>query len=137
MKAYTANSACPKCGQRTADSHYVEHDNLIGRTCSRCCYRWGEKPLDVNSSPNYIDVKFQEGPIKDVGVNGCQAQDVITFIVRYLRECNAVLSCRETSIAITKLEEARLWLDERTRRRVEQSVEGTMQPHQDGMPVRS
>ena len=39
------------------------------------------------------------------------------------------LSCRQNAVAITKLEEANMWLRDRTRARVEQEVEGTMEAH--------
>lgn len=77
----------------------------------------------------YISIQFQKGPVKAAGVNGCQASDVIDVLVAYLQDCNKALPCRETSLAITKLEEARLWLDERTRRRQAEAVEGTNAPH--------
>ncbi len=38
-------------------------------------------------------------------------------------------SCRENALVITKLEEARHWLDHRTQVREAQGVEGTDQPH--------
>jgi len=36
---------------------------------------------------------------------------------------------RESSIAITKLEEARMWMEERTRNRVKAGVQGTYKKH--------
>lgn len=78
----------------------------------------------------YISVKWQEGPIKEAGENGAQVEDVIEVAVERLRALNVPPhACRENSLAITKLEEARMWLDERTRKRVAQGVEGTNAPH--------
>ncbi len=73
----------------------------------------------------YINVKFQEGPAKEVGINGCQVEAVLDVCLDRLRKLNAELPCRETSLAITKLEESLMWLNERTRKRQLQGVEGT------------
>jgi hypothetical protein len=78
---------------------------------------------------DYISIKFQDGTVREVGENGCQVQDVLDVCIQHLRSLNAVLPCRETSLAITKMEEGQLWLNERTRRRIVQGVEGTMVPH--------
>jgi hypothetical protein len=67
----------------------------------------------------------QRGPIKEVGVNGCQIDDMIKFARITIQEFNKVAPCRENSLAITKLQEAEMWLAERTRERQERSVEGT------------
>lgn len=73
----------------------------------------------------YINIKFQEGPIRENGVNGCQIEDVINVLVERLQGFQSGdYRCRENALAITKLEEARLWLNERTRKRLEQGVEG-------------
>ena len=69
---------------------------------------------------------FQEGPIEEVGINGIQAPSVLTAIVEYLREISKPPhNSRETALAITKIEEAVLWLDKRTADRKERVVEGT------------
>ena len=74
---------------------------------------------------NYINIKFQEGPIAGVGVNGVQIEDVIDVLVDRLKDFQkGTYDCRENSLAITKLEEAKLWLNERTRVRVEKGIEG-------------
>jgi hypothetical protein len=77
----------------------------------------------------YINIKFQDGPIGEVGVNGCQVEDVIYALVERLTGFQKAMPCRENALAITKLEEARMWLDERTRKRREQGVEGKNLPH--------
>lgn len=74
----------------------------------------------------WIGIQWQDGPVGEVGVNGCQVEDVIDVLVARLTELNVdPYRCRENSLAITKLEEARLWLNERTRARTARGVEGT------------
>jgi len=88
--------------------------------------------MEVNVR-DFIDIKFQEGPIKEVGgINGCQIEDVIDILVERLRGFQeGPYKCRENALAITKLEEARMWLNERTRRRIEQGIEGLNIPHKE------
>lgn len=72
------------------------------------------------------EIHFQEGPIFDCGVNGVNNEDLINMVIERL-ECfqRSPYACRENAIAITKLEEALLWLRKRTEGRVQRGVEGT------------
>lgn len=71
-------------------------------------------------------VHFQEGPIKEAGVNGVMNEDLIAMVISRLEHFNkSEFSCRENSMAITKLEEALLWLRKRTMGREQRNVEGT------------
>ncbi|MGE6313419.1 hypothetical protein ACQKD6_23740 [Bacillus cereus] len=80
----------------------------------------------------HINIKFQEGPIQENGVNGAQIEEVVDVLVNRLQGFqNGGYPCRENALAITKLEEARLWLNERTRKRQEQGVEGKNIKHND------
>ena len=75
-------------------------------------------------------LKFQEGPRHEVGINGLFIEkDVLPALIQHLKNLGGVLPCRETSLAITKLEECRMWLDERQRNREAQGVMGTYQAH--------
>lgn len=74
----------------------------------------------------FAKVKFQHGAIKENGINGCQNEDLIAIVIDRLQGFQAgEFSCRENAIAITKLEEALLWLNKRTADRVKRGVEGT------------
>jgi len=74
----------------------------------------------------YADISFQKGPIKESGVNGCHNEDLIAIVIDRLQSLNqGNFACRENSIAITKLEEAMLWLRKRTMDREARGVEGT------------
>lgn len=82
----------------------------------------------VNSSTGEVvgKIDFQEGPIKECGINGCCNEDLINMVIERL-ECfqNSKFECRENAVAITKLEEALLWLRKRTMAREQRGVEGT------------
>ncbi len=73
-----------------------------------------------------VKVDFQEGPIKECGVNGCRNEDLINMVIARLEGFQkSEFACRENQIALTKLEEALLWLHHRTNKRVNRGVEGT------------
>ena len=72
------------------------------------------------------EIHFQEGPIKECGVNGVMNEDLLVMVVRRLEGFqNSEFKCRENACAITKLEEALLWLRKRTMGRENRGVEGT------------
>ena len=71
-------------------------------------------------------IHFQEGPILECGSNGVGNEDLINMVVERLEGFQrGKFACRENAIAITKLEEALLWLRKRTEARVARGVEGT------------
>lgn len=79
-------------------------------------------------------LKFQEGPRNEVGINGLFIADdeepaVLSALIQHLKNLNGVMPSRETSLAITKLEECNFWLLERKHARQRQGVLGTYQPH--------
>ncbi len=73
---------------------------------------------------NYLGFQIQEGPIKEVGVNGCQIDSVIETAKKVIEGFASRFPCRENTMAIQKLDEALMWMRERTRDRVERDVEG-------------
>lgn len=96
-----------------------------------------EKDFNYNA-PNWFNVvraedgkvlekiHFQEGPIKECGVNGVCNEDLLIMVIRRLEGLqNSEFKCRENACAITKLEEALLWLRKRTMGRENRGVEGT------------
>ena len=78
-----------------------------------------------------IDIQWQNGPLgrgtERIPPNGAFVEGVILAAVKRLEFYQTKFPCRENAIAITKLEEALLWLHERTRKREERGVEGTHQ----------
>lgn len=71
-------------------------------------------------------IHFQEGPIKECGVNGVCNEDLINMVIDRLEHFqNSEFACRENAVVITKLEEALLWLRKRTMGREQRGVEGT------------
>ena len=93
-------------------------------------FKAGIRMVDQQTPP-WIRLKFQAGPLQEVGVNGCSVEDVIDVLVTRLEGFQkGPFRCRENALAITKLEEAKQWLLYRTSKRQEQGVEGTNAAHQ-------
>jgi hypothetical protein len=82
--------------------------------------------VDVAGSENGLDVKFQNGPIAEAGVNGVTHEALLAILIDRLR-CfqSGPFACRENALALTKMEEAMFWLNSRTRARMQLGVEGT------------
>ncbi len=98
-------------------------------------YRWtGKKEMEdmSESLPNgaqmewLTNIDFQEGPAKEVGINGIDERTLLVILIKRLESFQkGPLCCRENGIIITKLEEALLWTIKRTLDRKARGVEGT------------
>ncbi len=73
-------------------------------------------------------IHFQNGPVKEAGVNGLSNEALLAVVEDRLKGFqNGPLSCRENALALTKLQECLMWLHRRTQDRVARSVEGTLE----------
>lgn len=71
-------------------------------------------------------IGFQNGPIAEAGVNGITQEVLLTIVIDRLRSFQkGAYACRENAVALTKIEEALHWLQQRTIKRVRAGVEGT------------
>lgn len=74
----------------------------------------------------YNKIRFQKGAIKENGINGCHNEDLIAIVIDRLQGFQSGdFACRENAIALTKLEEALMWLNKRTNDRIIRGIEGT------------
>jgi hypothetical protein len=92
-------------------------------------YGWHGKG-NPSAGPLHDETKcailFQNGPVAEAGVNGVSQEALLAILIDRLQCFQAgKYSCRENALALTKLEEAMLWLRERTLKRVDRGVEGT------------
>lgn len=80
------------------------------------------------SGVEQAEILFQNGPIKEVGVNGITQEVLLAIVIDRLRGFQAgEFKCRENAIALTQCEAALMWLQKRTRDRLARGVEGTNQ----------
>ncbi len=71
-------------------------------------------------------VLFQNGPVKEFGINGCHQEDLLAIVIDRLQSFQSgEFACRENALALTKIQEALHWLNHRTTERVKRGVEGT------------
>lgn len=84
--------------------------------------------IRANITPNPIfgEVSFQNGAMKENVPNGIMNEDLLMILIDRLQGFQSKeFKCRENAIALTKLEEALMWLRSRTNKRIERGVEGT------------
>jgi len=83
-------------------------------------------PHKVEGTTIVAALSFQNGPIKEVGINGITHEVLLAILIDRLQAFQAgPYACRENAIALTNLEQALMWLHERTRKRLARNVEGT------------
>jgi hypothetical protein len=87
------------------------------------------RPVFIHDETNQLAFQIQNGPIKEKGVNGCQVDTIIEAARLMILGLNKNFPCRENSIALTKLEEALMWMKKRKENREKQGVEGLNQAH--------
>jgi len=85
-----------------------------------------EDPQGFKSSFSKQVILFQNGPIAETGVNGLTQEVLLEIVADRLRSFQSgPFACRENALALTKIEEAQMWLHSRTLKRMQRGVEGT------------
>lgn len=74
-----------------------------------------------------ISFTLQQGPIKEIGVNGCQVDTIIEAAMMILQGLDEKSPCPENALAINSLENALIHLEMRKRDRTQRGTEGTNQ----------
>lgn len=101
---------------------------------SFACHRYAVMNYDARTNPAAQEgdpvltsvILFQNGPIAQVGVNGLTHEALLAIVADRLRGFQeGPYKCRENALALTKLEEAMHWLQQRTISRMRRGVEGT------------
>ncbi len=78
---------------------------------------------------SYVEIPFQVGTIKSVGINGVSNEALLAILMDRLEGFQkGQFPCPENAQALTKLEEAGLWLHKRTMNRTTRGVEGKLAP---------
>lgn len=91
-----------------------------------CLPTWN-RDSDGENANGVWDIKFQNGPISaGNGVNGLTHEVLLSIIADRLRNFQkGEYSCKANSCALTHIEEAMHWLQQRTIERMRRGVEGT------------
>lgn len=73
-------------------------------------------------------INFQKGPIAEVGINGVFMEDLLNIVANQLEQFQqSEYATRENAVALTKVQEALMWLKKRTEDRSIRGVLGTYQ----------
>ena len=93
------------------------------------CHKYRVEPITDDhpqGAINPCEIRFQNGPINEVGVNGISQEALLSIVEDRLKSFQAgPYACRENAIALTHVQDAMHWLHHRTRERVARGVEGT------------
>lgn len=94
-----------------------------GNACHEYQIRqWQKDTEDIE----LCNIKFQNGPINEAGVNGISNEALRAIVEdRLIGFQSGQFACRENAVALTKIQEAMMWLSKRTRDRIQRGVEGT------------
>jgi hypothetical protein len=72
-----------------------------------------------------VTLSFQNGPIAEAGVNGITHEVLLAIVADRLRSFqDGAFKCKENACALTHIEEAQHWLQQRTLKRMRRGVEG-------------
>jgi hypothetical protein len=98
-------------------------DSILTRT------EWdqSEHYVELDERGNSISFTLQNGPIREVGVNGCQVDTIIEAAMMIVQGFNEKFPCLENQFAINSLENALLFLELRKQKRMKRGVEGSNQ----------
>lgn len=88
----------------------------------------------IETTGSQTPITFVRGDKEDNGeviprVDGVLHESLLSMMIHDLKIKNGMVPSRESSIAITKLEEALFWMEERQRNRVKAGVQGTYKKH--------
>lgn len=89
-------------------------------------YQQATADQPAGTTGDSASVSFQNGPIKEFGVNGIPDEALYAILIDRLQGFQkGQYSCRENAIALTHLETALMWAQKRTQERESRGVEGT------------
>ena len=71
-----------------------------------------------------VKFQIQSDPIGEVGVNGCQAVDMLQYVTNLFISLNDAFPCEENARTIEAMNNASLWQVKRTQDRETRGVEG-------------
>lgn len=110
----------------------VQPSDIVYRDEHRKVWRSGE-PTAGGAHAQYAvaapgmecRISFQPGTIPQVGVEGWTNEACLAVVIDRLRAFQAgPFACREDALALTKCEEALMWLEKRSADRAARGVEG-------------
>lgn len=96
-------------------AHYYEFVNSIGFNKGEAEY------VSTKQSIQFVQ-KYEDGTI----TAGLQSEQLLIALIDRHKKLNAKFPSREGALAITKMEEALMWLEARVKERIERQVMGEL-----------
>ena len=86
-------------------------------------------PMDFLSGgwgKSFTNIRFQNGPIKEWGLNGITHETLLAILIDRLEGFQSgEFACEDNAIALSHVKEALMYLQKRTQGRIQRGVEGT------------
>ena len=103
----------------------VTDDPGAGNACHH--YRINSVSQDgTDTEKTFGEIAFQNGPIKENGVNGIHNEDLLVIVIDRLEGFQSgEYACKENAVALKLITETLIALNERTQKRQDRGVEGT------------
>ena len=79
---------------------------------------------DVKGVAPVVKFTIQSDPISEVGINGCQALDMLIYTKCFFESLNDAFPCHENMETLEWLTQAIYWQNKRTENRLARNVEG-------------
>lgn len=90
------------------------------------CHEYLIQDALADGSDVFAEIRFQKGPLQENAFNGCSNESILAVVVDRLKGFQSgPYACRENALALTKIQEAIMWLHHRTKARAARGVEGT------------
>ncbi len=82
--------------------------------------------IQIHPKDETVRINFQNGPIKECGVNGITQEALLAIVIDRLRSFQAgPYACDDNAVALDSCEDALSFLQRRTKARIARGVEGT------------
>lgn len=107
------------------------HELLTGHIYEMAVIHAGADGKDVVRKDYAQKIEFMKKEDGKIVMQGTTNEEVLRMMIARMKYLQDKLPCIENAIVINRLEESLLWLNVRTKKRVEQGVENTHQSHKE------
>lgn len=110
-------------GEKMGKPTIAELEEMLARDDGPKPQMWPDGSVSLGQT---CFIHFQNGPIKEHGVNGITQEVLLAIVIDRLRSFQAgPFACQENANALLCCQEALSWLKSRTEARIRRGVEGT------------
>lgn len=106
---------------------YEDHNNvevIVEKSGHKYSIYHHTSNKDFHKFTDLQKIEFQNGPTKEVGINGIQNEHLIAILINRIGYLDSQFPCEENKQCLTHLQIAMDYLEQRTRDRLARQVEG-------------